>query len=90
MNQVQPRQVNLHGGSIPVNLKDPARDLSPIQRKIYNFLRRTPPKTEKEISIHPAFHDVSDVGRALRSLRAKNYARTISQREGPQKWTYKP
>jgi len=79
---------------IPVTKKNPTKQLTPAERKIYNFLRRMGPKTEKQISIHPAFHDISDVGRALRNMREIRdpvtnrslYVESYSQRNGPQLW----
>ena len=83
---------------IPVTKKNPTKQLTPAERKIYNFLRRIGPKTEKQISIHPAFHDISDVGRALRKMREIRdpvtnkplYVDSYPQRKGPQKWGAAP
>ena len=82
-----------NGEKIPVTKKTPTKDLTPAERKIYNFLKLGP-KTEKQISIHPAFHDISDVGRALRRMREIRdqvtnrplYVESYSQRNGPQLW----
>ena len=92
-----PSQRTLMGDVLPPNLKNPSKDLTPAQRKIYNYLRRLGPLTEKHISIQPAFHDISDVGRALRKMREIKdpigrplYVESYSQRNGPQLWEARP
>ena len=84
-----------NGEKIEIVKKNPSKDLTPAQRKIYNYLKGIGrPKTEKEISILPAFHDISDVGRALRKMREYKdpvtgrplYVESYSQRNGPQLW----
>jgi len=93
-----PSQRTLMGDVLPPNLKNPSKDLTPAQRKIYNYLRRLGPLTEKHISIQPAFHDISDVGRALRKMREIEdpvtrrplYVESYSQRNGPQLWEARP
>ncbi len=82
-----------NGEKIPIREKNPTKELTPTERKILNFLKLGP-KTEKQISIHPAFHDVSDVGRALRKMREIRdpisnrpiYVESYPQRKGPQLW----
>ena len=92
-----PSQRTLMGDVLPPNLKNPSKDLTPAQRKIYNYLRRLGPLTEKHISIQPAFHDISDVGRALRKMREIKdpigrpiYVESYSQRNAPQLWEARP
>ncbi len=83
-----------NGEKIPIRKKNPAKELTPTERKIYNYLRRLGPLTEKQISIQPAFHNISDVGRALRKMREIRdpvtdrpiYVEAYSQRNGPQLW----
>ena len=83
-----------NGEKIVITKKSPNTELTPSERKIYNYLRRLGPKTEKQISIQPAFHDISDVGRALRRMREIKdpvtnrplYVESYSQRNGPQLW----
>ena len=89
----QPYYKGFNGEKIPIREKNPTKELTPTERKILNFLKLGP-KTEKQISIHPAFHDVSDVGRALRKMREIRdpvtdrpiYVEAYSQRNGPQLW----
>ena len=89
----QPYYKGFNGEKIPIAKKNPDTQLSPVELKIYNFLKLGP-KTEKQISIHPAFHDISDVGRALRRMREVRdpvtnrplYVESYSQRKGPQLW----
>ena len=89
----QPYYKGFNGENIPIRKKNPTKELTSVERRIYNFLKLGP-KTEKQISIHPAFHDVSDVGRALRRMREIRdpvterpiYVESYSQRNGPQLW----
>lgn len=90
----QPYYKGFNGETIPIRKKNPAKELTPTERKIYNYLRRLGPLTEKQISIQPAFHNISDVGRALRKMREIRdpitnrpiYVEAYSQRKGPQLW----
>ena len=83
-----------NGERIEIKKKNPSRELTPTQLKIYNYLKKLGPKTEKQISIHPAFHNISDIGRTLRKMREIRdpvterpiYVEAYSQRNGPQLW----
>ena len=94
MSQPMRYYKGFNGEKIEITKKSPNTQLTPAQRKIYNYLRRLGPKTEKQISIQPAFHDISDVGRALRKMREIKdpvtdrplYVESYSQRNGPQLW----
>jgi len=89
----QPHYKGFNGETIPIRKKNPTKELTPTEQKILNYLKLGP-KTEKQISIHPAFHDISDVGRALRRIRSIRdpvtnrplYVESYSQRKGPQLW----
>ena len=76
------------GETIPIKRKNPDKDLTPTELKLYNYLRKVGPRTEIQIRKHPAFDNIADIGRALRRLRAHElpYVDSIPQREGPQKW----
>jgi len=79
-------QLTLTGNKLPLIIKDPNKELSPIQIKIYKYISKIGPRTEIEIRNHPAFKEVLDIGRALRKMREKGYVRSRKQREGPQLW----
>jgi len=79
-------QLTLNGDKLPVIIKDPNRDLSPIMLKIYRYISKVGPRTEIEIRSHPAFKEILDVGRALRKMREKGFVRSRKQRDGPQLW----
>jgi len=90
MNQVQsrqdPAQLTLTGDKLPIIIKDPNKDLSVVEQKIYRFIFKLGPKTELEIRNHPGFHEILDIGRALRRMRSKGFVKSRKQRDGPQLW----
>ena len=80
-------QLTLDGASIPLKSREPKRDLTPAELRLWNFLRGVGPRTEKQI--HSKFLDLSTVGNKLRSMRKKGYVDNIKQRDEPQLWRAK-
>lgn len=80
-----------NGERIPIPTRNPESELSVNERRLWNILKLGP-KTHNEIRkylyTHPVegLEHVSDLERMLRSVREKKYIRSISQRNGPQKW----
>jgi len=80
-------QLTLDGAAIPIKARDPETQLTPAEREIWYYLKGIGPRTEKEIHLQPAFTKYSTIGNKLRSMRKKEYARSIPQHDGsPQKW----
>jgi len=80
-------QLTLEGDKLPLIIKDPNKELSPVQKKIYYYISKVGPRTEIEVRNHPAFKEILDVGRALRKMREKGYVRSRPQRgKSPQLW----
>lgn len=79
------------GEEIPIKTKDDPPDrkpLSPAKQRIYNFLRNFYPygKTEKQIKLHPAFHDLATIGNKLRDMRQGGWVESKKQYKGDQTW----
>jgi len=89
--------------SIPIKRKNPKKDLSENQYKLYCLIRDNGPKTLQEIQrylyTHPVkgLEKVSDIERMLRRIRDHKdnlkkplYLRAVSQMRGNQKWEAVP
>lgn len=82
-------QLTLEGVSIPIKAREPKRDLTPVQLKIWNFLRGVGPKTRKEIHNHPAFHDIATIGNRLRELKVLKYVEVVGRKDRSKLWRAK-
>jgi len=70
---------------IPIKRKNPEKDLSPLQYKLWIHLLKLGDKTTAGIRNHPTFHQYSTIDRRLREMR-DTYVRRIDRRGKPPLW----
>lgn len=66
------------------------KPLGPLERKVYNFLRRSyRPRHKKDLQNVEALKDVGDIDRTLRTLKKKGWVNRIPEVGKNPKWEAK-